>query len=80
MVQLEYAITFDDAKYKIILTDDEADEFISSNNIDSLSKCEKIFISADVLLEGKQEKLIAEYNIGTYIIPQYYFENEIKYI
>ena len=39
--------------------------------------CEKIYISSDILLTSKQESIFENNNIKLYIIPEYYFEDEI---
>lgn len=76
LIQLENGISIDDKKIRIILTEEEIDRF--SLNENELIECEKIYISSDILLTLKQEKVFRENNIEVYIIPEYYFEEEIK--
>ena len=74
MIQLEYMIDVDDKNYKIILLDEEADDL--EQNIDKYSEIKALFISRDVLLTAEQIKLFK--NIQQYIIPDYYFNFELK--
>lgn len=76
LIQLENGISIDDKKIKIILTEEEIDKF--SFNENELNECERIYISSDILLTLKQEKAFRENNIEVFIIPEYYFEEEIK--
>lgn len=75
MIQLEHAIKLDNIKYALLLSDKQADDFI--NNPTNLEKCKEMYISSSVLLTGKQQQLIDEYDIITHIVPDYYFENEL---
>lgn len=74
MIQLEYMIDVNDKEYKIILSDEEADDLES--NIDKYSDLKALFISRDVLLTAEQIRLFK--NIQQYIIPDYYFNFELK--
>ena len=47
-------------------------------NIEEVKKCDKLYISTDILLTAKQVKTFKDNNVEVYIIPEYYFENEIK--
>lgn len=76
LIQLENGISIDDKKIRVILTEEEIDRF--SLNENELTECEKIYISSDILLTLKQEKAFRENNIEVFIIPEYYFEEEIK--
>lgn len=73
MIQLEYRIKVDNIKYKIILSDEDADILEKD-----WSQCnaEHIFISRDVLLTSSQKKLFDKVNIS--IIPDNYFNFELK--
>lgn len=75
LIQLENGIEIDDKKIKIYLDEDELDKF--SINQNELCECEKIYISSDILLTTEQEKIFEDNNIEVYIIPEYYFEDEI---
>ncbi len=76
LIQLENGISIDDKKIRVILTEEEIDRF--SLNENELSECEKIYISSDILLTLRQERIFKENNIEVFIIPEYYFEEEIK--
>ena len=42
-----------------------------------MNVCDKVYISSDILLTSKQEKIFEDNNIEVYIIPEYYFKDEI---
>ncbi len=75
LIQLENGIEIDNVKIKIYLTEEELDEF--SINQKELDVCNKVYISSDILLTSEQEKIFEDNNIKVYIIPEYYFEDEI---
>lgn len=75
LIQLENGIEIDDNKIKVYLDETELDNF--SNNQTELDVCEKVYISSDILLTTEQEKIFKNNNIDIYIIPEYYFEDEI---
>lgn len=74
MVQLENAINIDNKKHHIILTDDDADKI--EMEWSNLKECKTLYISKNVLLTASQRKLFS--TVETRIIPDYYFENELK--
>lgn len=76
LIQLENGIEIDDKKVRVILTEEEIDRFTINEN--ELNECEKLYISSDILLTSKQSKIFNEYNIELFIIPEYYFEDEIR--
>ena len=75
LIQLENGIEIDDNKIRVYLNEDELDRF--STNEKELEICEKIYISSDILLTSEQENIFENNNIEVYIIPEYYFEDEI---
>ena len=75
LIQLENGIEIDDNKIRVYLNEDELDRF--STNEEELEICEKIYISSDILLTSEQENIFENNNIEVYIIPEYYFEDEI---
>lgn len=75
LIQLENGIEIDDNKIRVYLNEDELDRF--STNEEELEICEKVYISSDILLTGEQENIFENNNIEVYIIPEYYFEDEI---
>ena len=75
LIQLENGIEIDDNKIRVYLDEDELDKF--SKNQSELDVCEKVYISSDILLTSLQESIFKNNNIEVYIIPEYYFEDEI---
>lgn len=75
LIQLENGIEIDDNKIRVYLNEDELDKF--STNENELEICEKVYISSDILLTSEQENIFENNNIEVYIIPEYYFEDEI---
>lgn len=75
LIQLENGIEIDDNKIRVYLNEDELDRF--STNEEELEICEKVYISSDILLTSEQENIFENNNIEVYIIPEYYFEDEI---
>lgn len=75
LIQIENGIEVDDNKIRIYLDEDELDAF--SNNKEAMNVCDKVYISSDILLTSKQEKIFEDNNIEVYIIPEYYFKDEI---
>lgn len=74
MIQLQYGVKVDNEKYVIIMDDDEMDEF--EKNFQQYNELKALFINQDVLLTTSQEKLLS--NINTYIIPDCYFDFELR--
>lgn len=75
LIQLENGIEIDDNKIRVYLNEEEFDEF--SKNKEELEVCDKVYISSDILLTSDQEDIFKNNNIEVYIIPEYYFEDEI---
>ena len=75
LIQLENGIEIDDKKIRVYLDEDELDKF--SKNKNELDICEKVYISSDILLTQVQENIFKNNNVEVYIIPEYYFEDEI---
>lgn len=76
LIQLENGINIDDKKIRVIFDEKTIDEF--STKIDEVIECEKLYISSDILLTAKQTKLFKDNNIEIFVIPEYYFDEEIK--
>ena len=74
MIQLQFGIKVDNDKYVIIMDDDQMDEF--EKNIKNYNSLKAVFINHDVLLSSSQEKMLE--NINTYIIPDCYFDFELR--
>lgn len=75
LIQLENGIEIDDNKIRVYFDENELDKF--STNEKELEICDKVYISSDILLTSRQEKIFEDNNIEVYIIPEYYFEDEI---
>lgn len=74
MIQLQYGVRVDGEKYVVIVDDDEMDAF--EKNRDKYVDLKALFISQDVLLSSSQEKMVD--SINTYIIPDCYFDFELR--
>ena len=76
LIQLENGISVDDERIRVILDEDEIDIF--SINDEDVKQCERLYISSDILLTAQQVKTFEDNNVEVFIIPEYYFDNEIK--
>ncbi len=76
LIQLENGISIDNEKIRVIFDEEEIDKF--SLNTEEVKKCERLYISTDILLTSQQVKTFKDNNIEVYVIPEYYFENEIR--
>lgn len=74
MVQLEHGVDLDDRQYIIVLDDDAADEL--EENWSEYPGLKGIYISSDVLLTAEQQELFESVDLN--IIPEYYFEAELR--
>ncbi len=74
MIQLENGIKLDGKEYFMILTDEQADDL--SSHWDQYPDVKAIYLSKNVLLTTEQESLFE--NIPVYIIPDYYFDFELR--
>lgn len=76
LIQLENGIDVDDETIRVILEEEKLDTF--SLNVEEIEKCRKLYISSDILLTAKQLKTFKERSVEIYVIPEYYFDSEIK--
>ncbi|MDD3415252.1 MAG: site-specific DNA-methyltransferase [Lachnospiraceae bacterium] len=74
MIQLQYGVKVDNKKYVMIMDDDEMDEF--EKNFSKYDDLKAVFINQDVLFSTDQEKILK--NINTFIIPDCYFDFELR--
>lgn len=74
MIQLQFGVKVDNEKYIIIMDDDQMDEF--EKRIEKYDDLRAVFINHDVLLSSSQEKMLE--NINTFIIPDCYFDFELR--
>lgn len=75
LIQLENYIDIDNKTIKIFFEEEKFDLMMKKS--DELEECQKIYISSDILLTSEQEKLLEDNNIELYVIPEYYFREEI---
>lgn len=74
LVELENGVNFtENAEIGIVLTDEELFDFFE--NIDEYSKCKKLYIGHDLLLDEEQEAIVAKNGIQVIIIPDYYYRD-----
>lgn len=74
MIQLEHGVKIDEQKYVIIMDDEDMDAF--EQNIGNYTQLKAVFINQEVFLSSSQEAMLE--NIDTYIIPDYYFDFELR--
>ncbi len=74
MVELENGITLDNKHYLIVLSDEQADELAKSWS--NYKDVKAIYVSRNVLFTSEQNALFS--NTEIHIIPDYYFEYELK--
>lgn len=74
MVELENGITLDNKHYLIVLSDEQADEL--AKNWSNYEDVKAIYVSHNVLFTSEQDALFS--NTDIHIIPDYYFEYELK--
>ncbi len=74
MVELENGITLDNKHYLIVLSDEQADEL--AKNWSNYEDVKAIYVSRSVLFTSEQDALFS--NTEIHIIPDYYFEYELK--
>ena len=74
MIELENGIKVDNQQYVIILTDEDMDKF--EQDIEKYADLKAAFVNQDILLTSTQQKLLD--GINSYIIPDYYFDFELR--
>lgn len=75
LIQLENGIEIDNIKVQVYLDENSFDYF--TKNKELLEVCNKAYISSDILITDEQEMILENNNIEVFIIPEYYFEDEI---
>ncbi len=75
IIQLDNDFIIDNKILKIILTEDEIDEFTKSGE---LKECKQLYISSSVLLTSEQIDIIKNNNITLNYIPDCYYKNELE--
>ena len=74
MIQLEYGVSINNSQYIMVIDDDEMDEL--EENFNYYKDLKAVFLSLDVLLSTSQERILQ--NVNTFIIPDYYFDTELR--
>ena len=74
MIQLEYGVSINNSQYIMVIDDDERDEL--EENFNYYKDLKAVFLSQDVLLSTSQERILQ--NVNTFIIPDYYFDTELR--
>lgn len=74
LVELENGINFTgNAEIAIVLTEEELENFTA--NLESFSRCKKLYMGHDLLPTGEQETALKEHEIEISIIPDYYYRD-----
>ena len=76
LIQLEHGVSIDNEKYFVILSDEDADDLLIDN--EKVRSAQAIYISSQVLLTREQKILLQELGVDTYVIPDYYFDSELR--
>ena len=74
MIQLEHGVKIDGSNYIMVMSDEEADELQA--NWENYPDVKALYVSKNVLFTTEQCDLFA--NTDIYIIPDYYFNFELK--
>lgn len=74
MVQLEHGVKIDGSQYLMVMSDDEADELQA--HWSEYEDVKALYVSRNVLFTTEQNRLFA--NAEIHIIPDYYFNFELK--
>ncbi len=74
MIQLEHGVKLDGKQYIMVLSDEDADRL--AKNWQDYPDVKALYISSDVLLTAEQNNLFQ--HVATYIIPNHYFDFELK--
>lgn len=85
LVELENAVNFDkDKTVAIVLDDDEMEEFIATlvesgrneqKDTSTGLSVRALYVGHDVLVSGKQERILKSHNISINTIPDYYYRD-----
>lgn len=73
LVELENGVNFTgNTEIAIVLTEKELNDFISQ--LESDTKCRKLYLGHDILLDARQAQLLRDGKITVNIIPDYYYQ------
>ncbi len=74
MIQLEYGVKVDGGEYVMIMDDEEMDTF--ETHFSEYSDLKVVFVSQDILLSAKQQKMLD--SLTYHVIPDHYFDFELR--
>ena len=74
MIQLEHGVKIDGSQYLMVMSDEEADELQA--HWDEHPNVKALYVSRNVLFTTEQNRLFA--NADIHVIPDYYFNFELK--
>ncbi|MBQ9610564.1 MAG: site-specific DNA-methyltransferase [Lachnospiraceae bacterium] len=74
LIQLKYGIKIDNQQYKILMSDEDADDL--EKNWDKYPDIKKIFLASDILLTGRQEELFN--GVDLYTVPDCFYGEELR--
>lgn len=73
LVELENGVNFTgNAEIAIALTEEELDDFVSQ--LENNTKCQKLYLGHDILMDAQQAQAIKDRKITVNIIPDYYYK------
>ena len=76
LVELENAVNFDkDKTVAIVLDDDEMEEFVDTVVSTGSTTTKVVYVGHDVLVSGKQERILKSHKISINTIPDYYYRD-----
>jgi hypothetical protein len=76
LIQLQNAIDISDKRYALILDEDSADNILA--DVKSCDQYKAIYITSGILLDTKQQKILKATKAKVYVVPNYYFEAELR--
>ena len=76
LIQLEHGISIDNKRVNVFFKEKDFDDFCEDS--EKLELCDYAYVSSDILLTNSEKRAINDYNIRLYIIPDKYFNSEIK--
>lgn len=73
LVELENGVNFTgNSEIAIVLNEEELDDFISQ--LENNTKCRKLYLGHDILMDAHQAQALKDKNITVNIIPDYYYK------
>ena len=75
LIQIDNGMSVDNKKIVVILDEEEFDKFTEDK--EAVTTCNKIYLSSDILMTSEQENILNNNNVEVFVIPDYYFKDEI---